>query len=532
VSIRLRLVLWQTLLLGLVLAAFAVVVYATVERQETSRLEAELRVAADNVRQAYYDARGKTRDGPPGDRAAYGPAGEAAASPAAPDRDRGDRGDRDGDDGDDAPPPAVANPAITAAVEDAGFVAQVVTAGGEVRAWSSNRAAPLPIPGQTLAEIFGGRGQQQLVGLTVDGEAFEVYGDPAPARFGDGAAEAVVVAAPRAAIDATLGRWRLLLGAAVLGTTAAAAAVGWFLASQAMRPVDRMTRAARAIGDAADFGRRLPEPPRQDELGRLALTFNRMLGQLGEAFANQKRFLADASHELRTPLTVVRTNTETLLRGGAADPAEREAALRAIARESERMGRLVGDLLTLARADAGQPLVRRRFPLDTLALEVYQHGRTLANGRQVALDDWEQVEVEGDADRLKQVMLNLVDNAIRHTPADGVVTLDLLRRGGEAVFRVRDTGPGIAPEHLGRIFERFYRVDQPRTRQSGGGGSGTGLGLAIAREAAEAHGGRIEVESRPGAGSVFSLVLPIAPPPGDPAPVQTAAATPRPATAP
>jgi signal transduction histidine kinase len=293
-----------------------------------------------------------------------------------------------------------------------------------------------------------------------------------------------------------------------------------------MRPVDRMTQAARAIGRAADFSRRLPEPPQRDELGRLAVTFNEMLSQLGEAFATQRRFLADASHELRTPLTVVRTNAEALQRGVAADPVERAETLRAIVRETDRMGRLVADLLALARADAGQPLTRRRLALDTLVLDVYEQEQALANGVHLDLGEWEQVEVEGDPDRLKQVVLNLVDNALRHTPDGGTVTLDLVRRGEEAVLRVRDTGPGIPAEQLGRIFERFYRVDQPRSRQTGG----TGLGLAIAQEVAGAHAGRIEVESRLGAGSTFSLVLPVARPPAPdpaaPAPLPAAGARP------
>jgi two-component system phosphate regulon sensor histidine kinase PhoR len=189
-----------------------------------------------------------------------------------------------------------------------------------------------------------------------------------------------------------------------------------------------------------------------------------------------------------------------------ADPVAREETLRAIARESERMGRIVSDLLTLARADAGQPLERRHLALDSLVLEVYTQEQTLANGVRLQLGEWDQIAVEGDPDRLKQVMLNLVDNALRYTPSGGEVTLDLLQRGDEAVFQVHDTGPGIPAEQMSRIFDRFYRVDQPRTRGAGG----TGLGLAIAREVAEAHGGRIDVESHVGEGSTFALVLPVA----------------------
>lgn len=340
----------------------------------------------------------------------------------------------------------------------------------------------------------------------------------------------LLIASSLAPLGATLNGWRLVLAATVLGTTTLAAAIGWFVASRAMAPVDRMTRAARGIGQSADLSRRLPEPAQGDELGRLARTFNEMLAQLGEAFETQRRFLADASHELRTPLTTIRTNVEALRRGAVPDPAEREETLRSVARETERMGRLVADLLVLARADAGLVLAKERLALDTLALEVYQQSRALASDVRLELDDWEQVEVEGDPDRLKQVALNLVDNALRHTPPGGRVGLEVVRRGDEAMLRVRDTGTGIAPEHLNRIFERFYRVDRPRSREAGG----TGLGLAIAREVAEAHGGRIAVETRVGAGSTFSLVLPAVRPvaaeaaPAPPAPTiaPTAAAAP------
>jgi signal transduction histidine kinase len=398
------------------------------------------------------------------------------------------------------------NGAITAALRDDTLAAQVLSARGEDLAHSDNLEQPLAIPdwlvAKTIAEA-GGLSEAKTV--SIDGEPMRVYGTATKLGRTDGY-QAVFVASPLDQIATTMERWRAVLAAAVVGTSAVAAAVGWFLAAKAMRPVDQMTQAARAIGRTTDFSRRLPQPAQQDELGRLARTFNDMLDQLAEAYGTQKRFLADASHELRTPLTVIRTSVESLRRGMDADPVEREETLRAIARESERMGRLVADLLTLARADAGQTLDRRRLELDSLVLEVYSQEQTLADGVRLQLGEWDQITVEGDPDRLKQVMLNLVDNALRYTPSGGVVTLDLLRRGEEAVFRVQDTGPGIAAEHLTRIFDRFYRVDQPRTR----GIAGTGLGLAIAREVAEAHGGRIDVESRVGEGSTFSLVLPVA----------------------
>jgi len=496
VSIRLRLTLWQTALLALVLTAFAVVVYLVVARQETSRLDATLSLHAEDVRSVFIDqGPGSREDGPPRNAVGARPAG------------RGDEDDRGwhGPGGIETPSPDL-NRVIAATLDDESLVAQIVDPRGRQLAWSAYADQPAPpptIPDDALrSTLLAGRQVRET--MTIAGEERRVYADNGPTR-GD-ASVAVIVTSSLRPLQDTLARWRLLLVAAVLGATALSAAIGWFLAAQAMRPVDRMTRAAAAIGHSADLSRRLPEPPQHDELGRLARTFNEMLGDLGEAFATQRRFLADASHELRTPLTVVRANLDALRRGAGADPAEREETLRATAREADRMARLVADLLALARADAGQPLARQRLALDTLVLDVYQQGRAIADGVHLELGEWEQIAVDGDPDRLKQVALNLLDNALRHTPAGGAVTLDLLRLGDEAVLRVRDTGPGIDPEHLPRIFERFYRADQPRSRQAGG----TGLGLAIAREVAEAHGGRIDVASRPGAGSTFSLVLPVA----------------------
>jgi signal transduction histidine kinase len=469
-----RLTLWQTALLALVLTAFAMVVYAAVERQEMSQLTYTLRLRAEDVDQALYNARHAAEVAGNLQRGADG------VPIASPEFDR----------------------AVTIALGHDSLVAQVIGPGGQPVALSDGLAEPLPVPEPAVERALAGIPVYKTI--AVSDERYQLYASKV--NLGrEGPIGLLVVASPLGPLAATLHLWRLILAATVLGTIALSAAIGWFMASKAMTPVDRMTRAAQAIGEAADFSRRLPEPRRQDELGRLARTFNEMLGQLADAFATQRRFLADASHEMRTPLTVIRTNVEALRRGMGADPVEREETLRAIARETDRMGRLVADLLTLARADAGQPLVRRRLAFDTLVLDVYQQEQALANGVRLLLGEWEQMEVEGDADRLKQVVLNLVDNALRHTPNGGTVTLDLVRRDDEAVLHVRDTGPGIPAEHLERIFERFYRVDQPRSRQAGG----TGLGLAIAREVAEAHGGRINVESKVGEGSTFSLILPL-----------------------
>jgi len=459
VSTRLRLTLWHTALLALVLAGFAALVYFAVSDQVEGDVAHDIELRA---LQASRELRAITADRPRG-----------AIRPV------------------ELP---------TSALVDTSLFVQVVGTGGEVLTQSDNVTDPLPIPPDTLRRALAG--QEVRDRLAYGGGRIEMH--TAPLAVNGTIVGALQVAAPLQAAEARLAGLRFVLAAVVLGALALAALIGWFLASRAMRPVDLMTRTARAIGHSADLTRRLEEPRQRDELGRLASTFNEMLARLDQAFMTQRRFLADASHELRSPLAAIRTNVEALLRGADADPEERDASLRAIARETDRMGRLVADLLALAHADAGQPLVRQPVELDALLLEVYQQERRLAGGVGLTLGDLEQVEVEGDPDRLKQLVLNLVDNALRYTPPGGDVTLDVVRMSSWAVLRVRDTGVGIPDEDLSRIFDRFYRVDRPRTRQAGG----TGLGLAICKWVAEAHGGRIEVESVVDGGSTFSVFLP------------------------
>jgi signal transduction histidine kinase len=282
---------------------------------------------------------------------------------------------------------------------------------------------------------------------------------------------------------------------------------GAFLAGRALKPIDALTRTAVQISRADDLGRRIEYHGPPDEVGRLAGAFNHMLERLEGLFGAQRRFIADISHELRTPLTTIRGNLDLIRRMGADD-----VSLDAIQSEAERMRRLVGDLMLLARVDAGElPIRHERVDLDTLLLEIYRQARTLAAGRvEVTLGEEDQACVVGDPDRLRQLLLNLVDNAIKYTPRGGRVTLGLYREDARAVVRVSDTGAGIPESELPHVFERFYRVDKARARSGGPGGAG--LGLSIARWIAQAHGGELSVASEVGAGSTFSLSLPIAPP--------------------
>jgi signal transduction histidine kinase len=280
---------------------------------------------------------------------------------------------------------------------------------------------------------------------------------------------------------------------------------GAWLAERALSPVGEIARTAQQIVRAEDLAQRVPAGPADDELGQLAATINEMLERLEGLFTAQRRFVADVSHELRTPLTAMRGNLELLRRGVARDPAALDESLGAMEREVNRLVRLAGDLLLLAQAEAGLSLRREPVALDELVLEVVRELRPLADGVALTPEIAEQIEAMGDRDRLKQALLNVVVNALQHTPPGGSVRIALDRTSEQARLRVSDTGAGIAPEDLRRVFDRFYRVDKARSRGTGG----AGLGLAIVKWIVEAHGGGVEVASVPGQGSTFILRLPV-----------------------
>ena len=304
---------------------------------------------------------------------------------------------------------------------------------------------------------------------------------------------------------------RLRLGLVGVGVLALllAGGVAWAVAGSALRPIASITRTARAIALSRSFTRRLDEltdGKSHDELRQLGVTFNEMLASLEDAHRTQQRFVADASHELRAPLTAVRANLELLERQGDDLPAcERRALVKAAADESARMSRLVADLLSLARADAGQRIQHGRVEFDRLLLEVYGEARLLAKEVKLTIEEIDEVTLEGDRDRLKQLILILVDNAVRYTTAGGEVRLSLHKDNTTATLEVDDTGIGISAEDLPHIFGRFYRADKARARDT----AGTGLGLPIAKWIVEQHGGEIAVESSLGNGATFTVSLPL-----------------------
>ena len=314
------------------------------------------------------------------------------------------------------------------------------------------------------------------------------------------------VAQPLNTVDSAINVLLILLIGGGVAAVILAALGGWLAAHRALKPLEAVTQTALQITRADDLSRRIPQPEIvHDEVGRLVQAFNESLERLERLFNAQRRFLADVSHELRTPLTVIRGNVDLLRRMGGADP----MSLDAIQSEAERMSRLVGDLLLLAQADAGTlPMARNPVELDTLLLEVYRESQVLAGPVHLTIGDIDQALVTGDRDRLKQLLLNLVSNALKYTPEGGRVTLALTRIKDWARLVVSDTGVGIPPDELPHIFDRFYRVDKARTRTQGG----AGLGLAIAQRIAQVHSGRLEAASdgATGRGSTFSLWLPLA----------------------
>ncbi len=364
---------------------------------------------------------------------------------------------------------------------------------------------PLTALAPTARRAVSSRG---VFGLAENGsQRWRVYVLPRPAsmRADERVAPYVVGTAPLAELDASLRRVGLLLMLIAIVGNVLTFGTSWLLAGRALQPVLTLTEAASTIARSGAFSQRVPSDTPRDEIGRLAETFNEMLERLERAHATQVRFVSDASHELRAPLTVIQANLELLEHRPAMSPTERDAAVREAHAEAARLGRLVSDLLVLARADAGVPMRRDLVDLDRVVMDVLGEARHLMPRQRLEIVTLDPVVIAGDADRLKQLIINLVENAIKYTPDDGRVSIALRHTGGVADIEVRDTGIGIPAEDLPRVFERFYRADRARSRNAGG----TGLGLAIAQWIARQHGGDIILSSEPGRGTVATVRLPV-----------------------
>ncbi len=382
------------------------------------------------------------------------------------------------------------------------YFIQIVQLDGRAVQLSENlRGQRLPVPLQFVQDIVPGEPRRMT--LETSGARLRVISLPIP--LGNRIIGIIEVAANMASTADALDVIRRALLFGSLLALLLAAVGGNILARAALGPIKAITETAQQITGTEDLSQRIPVTMPGDELGELTETINDMLGRLDEAFNAQQRLVADVSHELRTPLTTIQGNLDLLRRGAADDPTMRGEALAAIEDQTSRMRRLVADLLLLAQADAGLKLHRQPVELDTLLLDIYRQAQVMARntGVTVRLGAEDQAIVEGDADRLRQLLLNLTDNAIKYTPAGGEVTLTLHRDDGWVAVSVEDTGVGIAAEDLPHIFERFYRADRSRTRPGG-----SGLGLSIAHWIAQAHGGELTVASEPGRGSTFTLHLP------------------------
>ena len=306
----------------------------------------------------------------------------------------------------------------------------------------------------------------------------------------------------------TVGFAGQMLLVSIPGIVAFATAGGWWLAGRALNPIDRISRTAARI-EERDLSQRIDIDLPDDEVGRLAATFNAMLDRIEDAFSRQRQFTADAAHELRTPLALMRSQIDVALTKADVPPRERET-LEALGDDVDRLTRMAKSLLSLARSDAGGV----RLDIETVDLPdllelLADQYRPLAAESGIALElDLEPVTVQADHDQLIQVLVNLLDNALHHSPATTTVTLGCRNAGNVAQIWVADQGPGIPPEHLPHVFERFYRVESGRDRTaSSSPGRGIGLGLAISWAIVEAHGGTIGVASHAGDGAVVEIEL-------------------------
>lgn len=451
-SLKLRLTLWYAAASAVVLAVFAFVVFEVVEHRLAAELDRQLRIDFDLVEaQLDADADGKVRWGLQG---AHGDEGFARLS--------------------------------------AWFEVWSETKQLLLRHWPVREAEikrPLPAPAQSTLRFYT---------VELEGEVY-VRVMERPARVHE---RGVIVRVLRDEGDVrhTLREivevFLLIAPVAVL----LAALGGYVVARRSLLPIAAMAEHAKKIGSES-LGERLPIANPHDELGQLAQVFNETLLRLDNSFAELKRFTADASHELRTPLTALRTVGEVALR--EAD----HPAISSMLEEAEHLEELIESLLTLARMESGNVVAQpQRFAVDELLRDVADSVQLLATEKQQVLDVQTSDEPTATADRmlLRHALLNIVHNAVRYSPPRTRITLAARRRDAAVLIEIRDEGPGIAPEHHAKIFDRFYRIDKARSRAEGG----HGLGLAIAKWAVERQHGHLELESEVGKGSVFRVMLP------------------------
>jgi len=476
-SIRLRLSLLYSAILALTLTAFGAVLYTT-QAQNTYRA-----LQQDLSRSAEVLARSLERVQPPPNHADMW---QAITPPVPMESFTGDAAFRD--------------------LREREIVRVLSLDGGLIVSPFGNQADALPLSDDGLAALKSGaqwwetayRGEERML----------IYNRPL--LMNGQVASILQVARSLTERDRSLAALGRTLIIASLLTTLVAFGIGWIFSATVLKPIHRITQTAQDIGRESDFARRVDHRGPNDEIGQLATTFNAMLTRLQEAYGRvshalrqQQDFVADVSHELRTPLTTVRGNLD-LLRRQPPLPAEEQAdILTDLVVESDRLARLVNDLLVLARADAGRSLAKERVEVLPALEEVCRQAHVLAPGRQVSWLAPPDLALSGDRDAFKQVLLILLDNALKHS--DGAVELIGVRQEAQAVISVRDHGAGIPPGVLEHVFDRFYRGEESS------GAPGFGLGLSIARSLVEAQGGTIEMHSVVGEGSevVVKMEIPV-----------------------
>lgn len=350
-----------------------------------------------------------------------------------------------------------------------------------------------------IAEVMSGHDTYDSV--QVGAERVRIHG--VPIYWGNRIVGVVLVGQALHLLDQTFRAIEQLLVLTTAGIALFALAGGWWLTGRALGPVVAATRDAQRITSNRRFDQRISVSTAHDELRELTTTFNDLLQRVEAIVVRQREFLADASHELRGPLTVIRGNLD-LLRLRMTDE-ERAQCVQEASAEVERMAELVSDLLFLAETDAEEVVEREPIAFDRIVRSVWQRAVAMDGDRhRIVLGETAPTTVLGDSARLDQLTWNLVENALRYTPAGGEIILSIQDHGTVAKLVVADTGIGIDSSHLARIFERFFRVDRARSRSQGG----SGLGLAIVKQVAEAHGGTVHVSSEPDQGSIFTVSLP------------------------
>ncbi len=456
-SVRIRLTLWYAGVLALSLIAFALVIYYAAGNIFHERQDESLRSTAQTVASAYLEELGETHS------------------------------------------QSTAGKVVLAEITFPNRYVQLTDSAGNPIAASANLAgSTIAIPSPVLADARA-RG---FSNASVNGLRVTVVPLSSDQSLGFAA-----VAEPLSVIEDGLSELRRDLFAGVLLVLLLASAGGYFLARKSLAPVASMNSQTQRIS-AENLSARLDVTNPRDELGHLATTINDLLTRLENAFKEQQRFIADASHELRTPLAVLRGETEVAL-GKTRTVEEYQQSLSLIQDEAERLSRIVEDLFILARQpiNTRAALNKERVSLNEAVRDCARAAQVLAFRKGVRLkleNDSPSIALNGDEDLIKRMLLNLLDNAVKYTPAGGEISLALVRQNGNAEIVVRDTGIGIPVEAQPRVFDRFYRVDKARARTMGG----AGLGLSIAQWIVEVHGGSINLASTPGHGSTFTIVLP------------------------